>query len=247
MRSLALALALLWIAWPAQSQVTTSISGVLVSRENRLPVEGVRVAVLGTPLAVATDSAGRFELIGIPAGVRVLQARAIGYIVASWLLELSEGQSFRDTFDLEPRVVTVAAVTVTADPRDWRSEAAFERRMAHGTGVFLTRADIQQRRPANLADLMRGVPGVLTHCSNPRTCTVRMIRSTRQCSPEYFLDGYPATFATGASFPINIASIRGIEVYRNQFEVPPEFQKINLTCGVIAIWTIDPGERFDDR
>ena len=234
-------------AGAAAAQVPATVSGVLVSRDNRLPVEGVRVAVLGTGLFAATDSSGRFELAGIPAGVRVLQARAIGFIVASWLLDLTEGQSFRDTFDIEPRVVAVAAVNVTADPTNWRSEAAFERRKASGSGVFLSREDIRQRRPTNLADMMRGVPGVFTSCNNARACTVRMMRSTRQCSPEYFLDGYPATFSTGASFPIDIASIRGIEVYRNQFEVPAEFQKTNLLCGVIAIWTIDPGERFDDR
>lgn len=230
----------------AAAQVPASVSGVLVSRDNRLPVEGVRVAVLGTAIFAATDSAGRFDLPGIPAGVRVLQARAIGFTVASWLLDLSEGQSFRDTFDIEPRIVAVAAVTVVADPTDWRSEAAFERRKARGGGVFLSRDDIRQRRPTNLADLVRGVPGVMTQCA-ARSCTIRMARSTRQCTPEYFLDGYPATFATGANFPISVAAIRGIEVYRNQFEVPAEFQKTNLLCGVIAIWTIDPGERFDDR
>ena len=241
------AAAFLLSAGSLPAQIPASVSGVLVSRENRLPVEGVRVAVLGTPLAVATDSAGRFELDGIPAGVRVLQARAIGFTVASWLLELTEGQSFRDTFDLEPRIVTLAPVTATADASDWRSEAAFERRRARAEGIYLTREEIRTRRPTNLADLMRGVPGVFSHCTSQRNCTIRMIRSTRQCSPEYFLDGYPATFATGASFPINIAAIRGIEIYRNQFEVPAEFQKTNLLCGVIAIWTIDPGERFDDR
>ena len=226
---------------PLASQVAT-VSGSLLNHDSRTPIVGAHVAVLGTGLGVNSDTAGRFELRGVPAGVRVLQARAVGYVVASWVVELGEGQILRQIFELAPRAIEVEAVTVTArdEGNNWRTEAGFEHRRLHGRGFFITRQQIQQRQAQNVSDLLRSVPGVMTTCRG-RNCTVQMLRSTRQCSPEYFLDGYPATFATGASFPISPAAIRGVEIYRDEFEVPAEFQRSNLRCGVIAIWTIEPG------
>ncbi len=221
-------------------QAPGTIVGALVNRETRAPIEGARVAILGSSLMTSSDSAGRFRIGGVVPGVRVIQVRAIGYSVGSWLLQVDEGQTLRHEFEIEPRIYEISAVTVSArDPHDWRSEAGFERRSQRMAGYFIGRADIANRRATNVADLLRGVPGVYTTCRG-RNCQVTMARSTRQCSPEYFLDGHPATFSTGPQFPIN--QIRGVEVYRSQFEVPPEFQRIGLRCGVIAIWTIEPGE-----
>ncbi len=229
----------------AAAQTPARVGGVVLDRDSRRPVAGARVAVLGATEATTTDSAGRFELNRVAAGVRVLQARSIGYLVGSWLVDVGEGQAFQGTFELEPRTIEVPGVTITADAAaNWRSEAGFERRRANGNGVFIGREDIRRRRPATITDLLRGVPGVVTTCTS-RGCVIQMARSTLLCRPEYFLDGHPATFATGANFPISVSSIRGVEVYRSEFEVPSEFQKINLRCGIIAIWTIEPGEDLD--
>lgn len=219
------------------------ITGRLLDREHRHPVEGARVTVLGTPISAITDSAGRFVLMDVPAGVRVVQIRAIGYAVGSWMVELSEAQHMSHEFEIEARPVQVSGVTAVGVNTDWRSEAGFERRRAHGAGVFLTREEIASRRAIDITDLLRSITGIVSACT-PRGCVIRMARSTRQCTPEFFLDGFPATFATGPNFPVN--QIRGVEVYRSEFEVPGEFQRPGLRCGVIAIWTIEPGERFRD-
>ncbi len=241
-----LAAVLLTAGWPgvrllpAAVQAPATVVGALVNRETRAPVEGARVAILGSSLSTSTDSAGLFRLTGIAPGVRVIQVRAIGFAVGSWLLQVDEGQTQRHALELEPRLYEIAAVTVSGrDGDNWRGEAGFERRREHSAGFFITRADITARRPANLSDLLRGVPGLYTTCRG-RSCQVTMIRSTRPCAPEYFLDGHPANFATGPTFPIN--QVRGVEVYRSESEVPMEFRRSGLRCGVIAIWSIEPGE-----
>jgi len=232
------------IACPVAAQ-TAVLAGSLVDRASRLPVEGARVAVLGTTIGASTDPAGRFELADVPTGVRVLQFRAIGYAVGSWMVDLRDGQVLRQVFELEARTIQLDSVTVTGrEDTGWRSESGFEERRAHHVGFFLTRQDIRQRQANTTADLMHAVPGLFTSC-NSRGCIVRMQRGTRMCQPEYFLDGYPATFATGPNFPI--AQIRGVEVYRDRFETPAEFQRPNLQCGVIAIWTIEPGTPLERR
>ncbi len=57
---------------------------------------------------------------------------------------------------------------------------------------------------------------------------------------QFFLDGFPATNAVGWDFPVR--TVRSVEVYRSLFEVPPEFQRSNLRCGVIAIWSRQRGD-----
>ena len=217
-----------------------TVSGSLVNRDSHGPVEGAHVTVIGTALGASSDAEGRFQLTGVPAGVRVMQVHAIGFVVGSWVVQLTDGQVMRQTFELAPRAVEVEGVTVTGreDPGAWRSEAAFEDRHRRGQGFFITREQIQVRNAPTIAELLRTVPSVMTIC-NARGCQVRLPSSTGPCSPEFFLDGYPATFSTGPTFPL--AQIRGVEIYRDQFAVPSEFQRPNLRCGVIAIWSVEPG------
>src|SRR6266853_1959348 len=119
-----------------------------------------------------------------------------------------------------------------------RFERGFDERRRRGTGFFVTREQILQRNAPTVAELLRTVPSVMSIC-NLRGCQMRLPSTKGPCSPEFFLDGYPATFSTGPNFPLS--QIRGVEVYRDQFSVPAEFQRPNLTCGVIAIWTVEPG------
>jgi len=239
------AVALSFITRSAPAQQNGALIGSLVDRLTRRPVEGARVSVLGTPLGASTDTAGRFDMSGVPAGIRVVQIRAIGYTISSWVVDLAEGQTLRQTFELEGRALRVDSIAVeAAQPDGWRSEGGFDRRRARGGGWFITHEDILNRRAETVSDLMRTVPGVMTVCRG-RTCTLTMSETTRPCSPEYFLDGFPATFSTGPSFPIN--QIRGVEIYISRFSVPAEFQRPNLQCGVIAIWTVDPGARLGNH
>ena len=219
----------------AEAQQRASIVGHVVDRQTRAPVQGANIRLPWTGRSAMADSTGRFELKDLVPGMGLLQARAIGYRIGSWAVTLAEGSAIADTFELEAVPVQLSELVVPGKPsEDWRSPEGFERRRHQGGGYFVTEQMLQQQRPNALVEVLRTVPGVLTSC-NYRGCIVRMGRSTRGCSPEYFLDGYPATFATGPDFPIQ--SIRGIEVYPDEFSVPIEFQRINLRCGLIAIWT----------
>src|SRR6266480_1336027 len=77
-------------------------------------------------------------------------------------------------------------------------------------------------------------PGVQTTCGRG-SCAIMMTRSARGCRPEYYLDGFPASFSVGPDFQITGAY--GIEVYRTASEAPAEFRKPELRCGVILIWS----------
>jgi hypothetical protein len=208
---------------------------VVVNAQTRGPIEGAVVTLHFTGKSARTDSAGRFRLLDVEPGAGLVQVRALGYRMGSWSVKLAEGETLADTLQLEPVAIQLPDVVVEAPPNnDWRSPAAFERRRARGGGYFITEEQIRQQHANSLAELLRTVPGVTTAC-NYFGCAVRMNRSPRPCAPEYFLDGYPATFATGPSFPIQ--AIRGVEIYPDAFSAPIELQRLELRCGVIALWT----------
>jgi hypothetical protein len=244
--SLHVMLAALACAAPmAAQQPAGLVTGSLIDRVSHTPVEGARISILGTQLSVNSDSAGRFSVPNVPVGVRVIQVRAIGYVVSSWMVDLREGQVLRQTFELEGGTLTVDSITVAArEDTGWRSEAGFEYRRRTTGGAFITREAIQQRRASTVAELIRSVPGIYTACRGSR-CTMLFQGSGKPCGPEFFLDGYPATFATGPTFPVQ--QVRGVEIYRNRSDVPQEFQRPGMNCGVIAIWTIEPGTRLENH
>jgi hypothetical protein len=219
----------------AQRRGAGSLVGRLVDQLTREPVGGARIQLVGTGVAIYSDSAGRFGMDRMPTGEVRIEARAIGYRMGQWQLTLPVGTTIERIFEMVPMTVGLDTVTVQAAPStNWRSEDGFDYRRRRGIGYFITREDIDHRQTAIINDLLVTVPGIYASCGGGR-CRVQMMANGKNCSPEWFLDGHPATNATGPDFPTQ--TIRGVEVYRSLFEVPPEFQRSNLRCGVIAIWT----------
>lgn len=219
----------------AQRRGAGALSGQIVDRATRQPISGARVQLVGTRVAAFTDSAGRFGMQGIATGEVSFEARALGYRQGRWQVVLPVGTTVDRVFEMEPVDLALDTVRVAApEERNWRSANSFEQRRQRGIGYFVTEEMIQERQPNTVTDLLQVVPGVSTACRGG-TCEVLMMASGSHCRPEWFLDGYPASNATGWDFPAR--TIGAIEIYRSIFEVPPEFQRSNLRCGVIAIWT----------
>ena len=208
----------------------------IVNRETREPIAGVHVQLVGTRVAAFTDSSGTIAMRGLPSGTPIsFQARAVGFRMASFEITLPTGTQVERVLDLEPQDVSLDTVRVAAAPStDWRSADGFELRRKRGIGYFITQDMIEERQANSLTDILQIVPGLWTSCRGG-TCDVQMFASGKNCRPEYFLDGYPATNATGWDFPAR--TVGAVEIYRSLFEVPPEFQRSNLRCGVIAVWS----------
>ncbi len=239
-RQLTLCLCLgLWVGglrsgWTQQG--SGAVIGQVISRQTRAPVSGALVFFLGSASPATSDTSGRFQHTGLTPGVHVLQVRAPGYATASWPVELAEGEVVEHLFEMDVEEgYELPPVVVEGKPTESMSRfEGFERRRVRGVGHFITREEIERRQAATLSDLLRNVPGVNTACS-VAGCEVRMARSPRRCRPEYYLDGFPASLATGPNFPAR--GIKAVEIYNSPVETPPEFQRPNLVCGIVAIWT----------
>ncbi|HXL33551.1 MAG TPA: carboxypeptidase regulatory-like domain-containing protein [Gemmatimonadales bacterium] len=216
-------------AWAAAQAVTANLTGRVVNRETRDAVQGARVVLVGTGAAAISDSAGRFRYGGLAPGDHRFEVRAIGYAKGVWLLRLGPGEQQHE-FELDVLSYELTGVVVEAHG----SLAEFERRRLRGMGFFFTQEEIERRHAVTLSDLIRGVPGVQTTCRQG-SCVILMARSTRGCRPEYYLDGFPASFSVGSDFQVQ--GIYGVEVYRTASEAPVQYRKPELRCGVILLWS----------
>jgi len=215
---------------------TAGISGQVVNQQSRIPVSGARVNLIGTRLQSATDSAGRFTQASLGAGTYILEVRAIGYGVTSWVLRLADGELVDYVFELEPIGVDLAPIVVEGRPGYFqRRMQEFEERRRSGRGIFITHDQIEASHAATMADLLRGVPGVRLNCRSG-VCTAQMTRTARGiCVADWVIDGVPASMSSTPHLPV--VGIVAVEIYRSPSEAPAEFLKADSQCGVIAIWT----------
>jgi hypothetical protein len=205
------------------------VVGRVISRETRAPIGGATVLLATTGVATLSDSLGQFRYGGLAPGSHRFEVRAVGYERSAWRVRLDAGEQVR-VFELDVLRYELPGVEVEAHGL----LEGFERRRMGGSGFFFTREEIERRHAVTLSDLIRGVPGVRTSCRQG-SCVIQMSRSTRGCRPEYYLDGFPASFSVGPDFLMQ--GLYGVEVYRTASEAPAEFRKPELRCGVILLWS----------
>jgi hypothetical protein len=212
------------------------IIGKVLDQQSQLPLNGATVSLLGTRIQTATDSAGRFTHAGLAGGTYLLEVRAIGYGVTSWLLRLRDGEVVDYIFEVAPLGVDIDPIVIEGRQSfAGRRLREFEERRRGGRGVFITEDQIQTRNAATMADLLRGVPGVRLNCRSGN-CTAQMTRGARGvCAADWVIDGMPATMSATPALPT--VGIVAVEIYRSPGEAPAEFLKSDSQCGVIAIWT----------
>jgi len=144
---------------------------------------------------------------------------------------------------LEPLVVTG---TRRADRRVEAFYQRAARRRTTGTGLFLTRADLERSGTQSLATVLDRVPelrvvDVVAGETAVPQMELRMVARGRTCSPRFYVDG--VAFPIGSVNPSLLrtpAELEGVEVYDSPVEAPPEFQDPN-GCGTVLLWTRTDG------
>jgi hypothetical protein len=221
----------------AQGQLANAtIAGRVIDHTSRAPIPGARVFLLGTPHRTGSDVTGRFTQDSLASGTYLLQVRAVGYSIGTWVVRLEGGDVVDQDFEIAPLAIGMDPVTVEGRPGFMQQRMIdFNRRRESGRGVFITEEEIRRENAATLSDLLRTAAGVQTVC-NGTGCIVRMSRSSRgACRPDFMVDGFPATFSTTWTLPT--VGIVAVEIYRSQTETPAEFTRAGAMCGVIVIWT----------
>jgi hypothetical protein len=260
--TLVLATAALGLPHAAAAQVF--LTGRVVDEDTSLPITGVRVVLLdnsGRHVASrGSDDDGAFHFSVRREGPYQLRASRIGYQETTTpRLWLGEHQFVEVELRLHPDAVLLAPLEVVARSPSTRTSAVLDgfytRHRSSAAGIFITREEIEQRRPAFVSDLLATVPGV--HLVSAGRGTRRAVYMSRAigreaCPAQIFVDGFLFNRRLGMTGvdpglviddAVNPGSVEGIEIYKGIGGVPAEFLNPDSRCGVVAIWTRRGGAR----
>jgi carboxypeptidase family protein/TonB-dependent receptor-like protein len=228
---------------PAQQSDAEYLAVRVTDSSNGAPVVDAEVWVGNT--RSATDSLGR-ALLPLRGGHATVVVRRIGYGD-----ERREVRAGPGSLDVALTPAPVAVGTVAASSRRMPLSPPLRRfyeRMERGRGSFVTREQIDRRKPRRLTDLFREIPGVRV-APTPRGERLVMTGATPamyrvdprwepgDCPVQYYLDGisYQPDYA-GVPNDVRPDEVEGIEVYRRLSEVPVEYRRPGAECGVVLIW-----------
>jgi hypothetical protein len=215
------------------------LSGVVLTKEGTAPLAGAVVRLDNGPQA-RTNAQGEFTISNAPTGTRRLEVRAVGHYPERRTVDVIDGAPAVRVAMLEFTTV-MASVNVTAARSASQALVEFEQRRKTAFGRFLTRDDIERRRPVVTTDLFRAVPGVFLDGvrDSDQKIQMRGIFDAR-CDALVIVNGsvMPGMSAADLDDFAPPSNIIGIEVYQPG-TVPAEFQQLSTTtnCGVVAVWT----------
>jgi hypothetical protein len=251
---------LLALAMPAhraggQEERTASVVGT-VRNVNQLPLQGAEVRILGTSLRAVTNDSGGFTLEGVHSGRFKFVARRLGFQEAEVTIRLAEGERKEIRVLLLGIPEMLDSVVVMGEQASGRM-ADFWRRRTIGVGAFITRAEIERRRPSRPSLLLMALSGVIVSGSDAlgqpniqmgRSGTGSATRNRAQmlaadCQVAYYVDGMQTSRGSFHIDDIPPQDIEAIEVYRGPSEIPAKFRAIDTGCGLIVIWTREPPPR----
>jgi hypothetical protein len=142
------------------------------------PLAGAEIVLPHLGLALQLAEEGSLLLVDVPNGTYLVQARQLGY-QTEWRLVRVTSDTARAHFMLAPAPQGLDTVAVVADgaPIEGRLREFLRRSTSSPSGYFLTREDVERRRPSDVGALLQTVNGVVVQRASPGTTLVRSRRS----------------------------------------------------------------------
>ena len=143
------------------------------------PLVGAEILLPHLGLAVQLADEGSLLLVDVPNGMYLVQARHLGYR-EEWQLVKVTGDTARAHFMLMPAPHGLDTVSVVAEGTvlETRLREFLRRSTSSPSGYFLTRDDVERRRPADVGALLQTVSGVVVQRAMPGPTFVRSRRSS---------------------------------------------------------------------
>ena len=216
------------------------LSGIVVTAGGQ-PLVGARVGIPDGP-QTRTNDRGEWTLVDAPAGTRMLEVRALGYVPDRRAVDVRDGAAPVRVV-LSTMEAVLDTVKINATRLASRQLATFEQHRRTGAGHYLTADEIARRRPVFTSDLFRAMPGVRYEGGNSADqhgASPILVRggAAGWCAPSIYIDGQYVSELSGEDLDafVQPSEIRGIEVYPDA-TAPAEFQHSMNGCGSILVWT----------
>jgi TonB-linked SusC/RagA family outer membrane protein len=192
----------------AAQETTGRIAGTITGTESNLPIQGVRVTLLGTQQTVTTNPQGRYTLTNIAPGLWRIRTSAIGYTpVVIDSIPVRAGQTANADISLKHQTVQLEQIVVTG-------YGSLAKRDVTGAIGQVAAAEIKQEPVTNAIDAIKGrIPGVdiVSTGTKPGDGVRVRVRGQRSLKasndPLYVLDGIPIAGGIGDLNPSDIESI----------------------------------------
>ena len=191
-----------------------------------------------------SDAAGRFVIDSVPAGIRTLEVRAIGFQPQRLGVNVRPGEQVDRDITIDRNLAVLGTFVVRASRTAAWDSAGFEERRRKGTGYFFERESLAGVN--DLSTALRMVPGIRGRSSD-RSQRLVAGRGTG-CFPAFVVNRvrFDAGGAIGPEAMIRAQDIRAMEVYTSRLSTPPEHQRYG-DCAVIVIWLRDPQAEIEAR
>ncbi len=230
---------------PSAVAQTAALTGTVVDEGGR-PLPGANVVVMKGDRTdgTSTDADGQFELADLPPGPVQVTARFVGYQAEEKTIVLEAGRTRTLRFVLQPALVEIEEVVVTAQNRRQRlSKVPI-------SVTALTAADLQENRVSTVEDYAALTPN-LTFASTGRRSesdiTIRGVSNLGGQNNAYgvYVDGLNVT-PSSSDIAINpeLLDIERIEVLRGPQGT--HFGR-NAIAGAVSITTKKPQDRLAVR
>ena len=211
-----------------------SARGVLRGRvvnEQDAPVPNVRVGVDGVDEEVITGEDGRFVLLDVPVGSRMLWTRALGFSPTMQAVEVLTDPRPSFTIPLQ-RVIELEGVTVTARSDVRAARVDFEWRKRAGFARFLDSTAIM--RVPYLRNALAELPSLRVRAG--REANSFVITGRNECPAHIYLDGVKAEARDVWELPRELMA--AVEVYSSVAFAPAQLVRVAAdNCAVVAFWT----------
>jgi TonB-dependent receptor len=194
-----------------------SVEGIVKDAQTGSALPGANILLEGTSLGAASESNGKYSLQNIPPGSYTIRATYIGYESQTYSLDVKEGVTIEQDFELKPVGVKGKEVIVTAQASG--QNAAINKQLASNKIVNVVSADRIQGLPdANAAESVGRLPGAYLLRSGGEGYEVA-IRGLEPQYNEIMINGVrmSATSPNGRSVDMSMISsdmLSGIEVYK---------------------------------
>ena len=206
MRRWILVLAALCAGANLEAQTTGRISGT-VTGDGGAPIPQAYVSIVGIARSATADSAGRYILVDVPAGLRMVRARLPGYTPMTLRINVRAGQTATLNFTLGSVAVQLEGLTVVAYGEQ-------ERRDIVGSIASVPLDRLIEVPTVNAVQALQGkVAGVDIVAGNSRpggsmNIRIRGVRSMVATNePLFVVDGIPISGGIEDFDPANIESI----------------------------------------
>lgn len=213
-------------------------------RESGTPLPAARLVLVpagavGPTWLAESDPAGNFAFAPFPAGHYTLTVEALGYHPLSDTLTLLPGEDPVAEVAMVPEALELEPVLVRVAARRSLALRGFDNRRAMGSGAFVTREEIEERRPHQVTDLFRSMPGV--RLVNDRQGAAHVTLRGR-CRPDLVMDGAPVDNRMSLDLLLRPDDVEAIEVHSSA-SAPIAYTRGG--CGVVMIWTRVPRRAAD--